>query len=94
MLRYYVDEDQNDWHRYVKLIMFANNSSLYPSTGHSPFYLLHGFESNQPIDLALLPSISDHGVLVLLQTLYKIWNVLPTKMAKTLEAQWEWYNTN
>lgn len=43
--------------------MLAHNSGSHASTGYSPFYLLHGFKHNQPIDLALLPNNSGHNVL-------------------------------
>lgn len=34
----------------------------YAATGFSSFYLLHGFESNQPIDLALIPMVPDYDI--------------------------------
>lgn len=56
MLQCYVNEDQMDWHKYVKLVTFKYNSSKYTLTWFLPFYLLHGFETNQLIDLTLLPT--------------------------------------
>lgn len=72
MLRCYTDEDQKDRNRYVKLVMFAYNSATHASTCYSPFYLLHGFESNQPEDLALLPTVSDQVVLAALKVIHKV----------------------
>lgn len=47
MLSCYVNEDQKDRNKYVKLIMFVYNASTHASTVYSQFYLLHGFEPNQ-----------------------------------------------
>lgn len=63
MLCCYVNKHQSGRHKYVKLITLAYNLVKQVSTGFSPFYLLHGFEPNQSIDLAILPNITDQDTL-------------------------------
>ena len=59
MMSQYVSEDHKDWDRYLPHLVFAYNSSVHSTTGYTPFYLLHGFEPELPLDAALnLPSDS------------------------------------
>lgn len=39
----YVNENQSDWYKYVKLVTLVYNSGLHASTGRSPLYLLHSW---------------------------------------------------
>ena len=39
------------WDRHVKLACFAYNTSVHASTGYTPFYLMHGYDSRLPVDI-------------------------------------------
>lgn len=72
MLRCYVNDNQIGFYKYVKLVITAYNSGKPASTRHSPFYLLHEFESNQHIDLAIICNITDHDILTALKAIHKV----------------------
>jgi hypothetical protein len=48
MLRAYVGPRQDDWDKHLSLLEFAYNNSANPSTGHTPFYLNHGYHPRLP----------------------------------------------
>jgi transposase InsO family protein len=52
VLRCYVAAHQKDWENYLGMITFAYNSSVHPSTGNTPFYLIYGYQPKTPLDLA------------------------------------------
>lgn len=82
MLKCYVNENHSDWSKYVDLVTFTYNTAVQASLGYSPFYLLHGFEATQPIDLAILPKNPDHDVLSAIEELHKIRKRIPEIMKK------------
>lgn len=51
VLRNYVAENQKDWCEYTHSIAFCLNSSAAYSTGHSPYFLLHGREPVLPSEI-------------------------------------------
>lgn len=55
-------------------------------------FLLHGFKSNQPIDLALLSPDPDTNFLAALTTIHNIKTDLPRSMLAKQESQWHVYN--
>ena len=42
-LRFWVDEQQDNWHSYLPLAEFAHNNWPSEMTGESPFFVLYGF---------------------------------------------------
>ena len=52
-------DNPSDWERSVRAVCFAYNTSLQPSTGFSPYYLMYGREARLPVDLQFGTSISD-----------------------------------
>jgi hypothetical protein len=48
MLRMFVEDDQEGWHRWLPMVEFAINSSFNASTGHTPFYLNYGKNPKPP----------------------------------------------
>ena len=62
MLRSYTDDYKTNWPELLPAVTFAYNTSKHSSTGQSPFFLNHGFEACQPVDIELglpLPENND-----------------------------------
>ena len=53
MLRHYTNFNMNNWVNLLPAVLFAYNSAKNASTGHSPFYLTHGFEPKSARDLCI-----------------------------------------
>ena len=54
-----VNNDWTNWHQYLPQIVFGLRSRTSQSTGHSPFYLLYGFEPRTPCDPpAIVPLVT------------------------------------
>jgi hypothetical protein len=50
-------EHADNWDELLPFVSMAINSTVHESTGYSPFFLIHGMEMQQPIDLVVpLPS--------------------------------------
>lgn len=45
-----VEENQNEWEKYLDPVLFAYRTSKQASTKYSPFFLLYGREPRLPID--------------------------------------------
>lgn len=52
ILRHYVSPLQDDWDEHLDLAEFAINSSVNPTTGYTPFYLMYGHHPATALDLA------------------------------------------
>jgi hypothetical protein len=53
MLSSFVGTRQNDWDKYIPLIMMAYRSSVHETTGVTPCRMMFGHEINLPVDLVL-----------------------------------------
>ncbi|RWS20228.1 pol polyprotein-like protein [Leptotrombidium deliense] len=53
MIAHYVNDNHTDWDRFLAHLVFAYNTSIHETTGYSPFFLLHGYEADLSIDVAL-----------------------------------------
>ncbi|KAK6177716.1 hypothetical protein SNE40_015762 [Patella caerulea] len=51
MLSAFVNENQNDWDKYLPMIMMAYRSSIHESTGVTPNKMMYGREITLPVDL-------------------------------------------
>ena len=51
MIRAYCDENQDNWDLGVTQLYFAYNSSVYETTGLTPFEVMFGRDQITPIDL-------------------------------------------
>lgn len=51
MLRTLNTHQKDRWKDHIKHLMFAYNSTIHKSTGHTPFFLMFGRHSRMPIDL-------------------------------------------
>ena len=60
MLRCFVNYRQNNWSDLLPTAEFAYNSAKNSTTGHSPFYVIHGYEPKSALDL-LLPDVDDEN---------------------------------
>ena len=92
MLKFYVNESHSDWAKYVNMVTFVHNTSVNSSTGYTPFFLVHGFEATQPIDLAILPRLPDHDVLKAISALHEIRTKLPEVYKTAQEKQKRYYD--
>ena len=50
-LRKMVNEDQNDWDKYIDSVLFAYRTSKQDSSKYTPFYLMYGRQATLPIDI-------------------------------------------
>ena len=53
MLSHYVNEDHNDWDKWIPYCQIAYNSAIHFSSEFSPFYLMYDRECTLPIDTLL-----------------------------------------
>lgn len=51
MVSKYIDSQGLDWDESTRSYAMAYNSSLHETTGHTPFYMIHGFEPRLPLDV-------------------------------------------
>ena len=51
MMSKYIKSDGADWDEKVQPCTFAYNSSVHTATGHTPFFMIHGFEPCAPLDI-------------------------------------------
>ena len=56
MCSQYVNRHQTDWDEHIPYLLFAYNTSVHPTTKHTPFYLTYGRDPILPIDIALRTS--------------------------------------
>ena len=58
MLRGFVSKHQVDWDTYLPYVMYAYRTSVQESTKETPFFLMFGRPSREPLDLHLRPEES------------------------------------
>lgn len=92
MLKFYVGKSHSEWAKYVHMVTFVYNTSVQETTNFTPFYLLHGFEATQSIDLALLPKIPDQDVLKSIEELQSIWKRIHEIFKKAQDNQKRHYD--
>ena len=51
ILRCYVSDTQKDWDVYLPQLLLTYRSSVYSSTGYTPFFLMYGYEIPLPVDI-------------------------------------------
>jgi len=93
-LKFYVNENHSDWAKHLDMIAFTYNATTQTSTGYSPFYLLHGFEPIQPIDVAILPKNPDFDILQSIKDLHTLRKRIPEIFKKAQERQKSEYDKN
>ena len=50
-----VNEEQNDWDKYIESVLFAYRTSKQDSSKYTPFYLMYGRQATLPIDIKMDP---------------------------------------
>eukprot|EP00111_Clytia_hemisphaerica_P012925 TCONS_00037964-protein len=78
-LAQYTDKHQDDWDKYLPMVLFAYRTSINASRKFTPFMLNYGYEANLPINTQLQNNDSDFWGL----PTYLIW------LKKTLSEFWE-----
>ena len=61
LIRTYLDQHHNDWDQYIPLLTSAYRSTVHPSTGFTPNYLMLGRETTMPVDLVFPRPVQDVG---------------------------------
>ena len=51
MLASTVEEDLSNWEQHLRKVCMAYNTSVQPSTGYTPFYLMFGRLARLPVDI-------------------------------------------
>ena len=51
MLSVVVDEHPQTWESHLKAVCMAYSTSIQPTTGYSPFFLMFGRKARLPIDI-------------------------------------------
>lgn len=57
-LKHYINDKQTDWDEFVPFAMFAYNSHVHKSTGHTPYEVLFGFKPYLPNSITQEPQFS------------------------------------
>jgi transposase InsO family protein len=73
LLRAYCSQEQKQWDKFLKPICFAYNQATQVSTGHSPFYLTHGYHPLCPATLHLGTATNEaaHSMATMVQAAIK-----------------------
>ena len=61
----YAEENGRDWPVGVADFAYAHNTTVHAVTGHTPFFLMHGWEARMPYDLLLESRRPDEPVSVI-----------------------------
>ena len=77
------EEVQNDWDKWLPSILFAYRTSIHPAAKDTPFYLLHGFDATQPIEIEYGPEKKFIGDV----EVYKLQNTRRTQLARKAAIQ-------
>ena len=94
VLRCYVSDQGDDWHKHLRAAEFAINNSVQASTGFTPFYLNYGRNPRMPFDHELnvydaVPEAARRG-----QLLYENLSKARLAIEKAQKRQTEYYNRN
>jgi len=76
-LTHYVNNNQNTWAFYYKLVVFAYNTYPHSRLGYSPYFLMFGTEATQPLDNKICPTETDFDRLESITQLQKIRELIP-----------------
>jgi hypothetical protein len=94
-LKHYMSENkQSRWSFYLPFIIFSYNSSIQTTTNFSPFFLMHGFEANLPIDNKLIPENLSYNIKKSLEDLHNIRSKLPNIISSAQIKQKVYHDKN
>ena len=100
MLRTAASENPFEWEDHLRPLCMACNSSVHPTTGYTPFYLMFGHNTRMPIDLMYgscpievnQPSNANEFVAKLQDRLQKAYTRVRDTMGRQLDRQKELYD--
>ena len=98
MLATAVGDHPFEWEQHLRRLCLAYNTSLHPTTGHSPFYLMFGRQAHMPVDIALgtaaaPPTTIPEYVANLRSSLQSAYSYVRNCMGHQLEKQKAQYDT-
>lgn len=89
VMRTVVDEQQDDWDRYLPLVEMALNSAVQASTGMSPYKMVYGREMVLPVDRKLETRVTTENPAVeeLGKRMEEIWKKATDEIEKAKKRQ-------
>lgn len=99
MLAAAVDDNPFEWESHLRRLCFAYNTSVYHTTGYSPFSLMFGRRARMPVEIALgtaatSPTTTVPDYVVKLQTsLETAYSYVRERMGHRMEQQKKQYDT-
>ena len=82
-----------DWDVHLPYLLFAYWSTMQPSTGESPLFLLYGRDPQPPTDIALSPPVVRHTMdldgykSIMLMTMSSAWKLAQENLQKAQKKQ-------
>jgi RNase H-like domain found in reverse transcriptase/Integrase zinc binding domain/Integrase core domain len=94
ILSMYINENHNNWSKYVKLIQFAINTVVNESTKMTPHYLVFGVEPLMPIDVDFDLPFEHKTNLEWIQNLHRARETCKSNLNRMREQMSKRYNRN
>eukprot|EP01135_Chromosphaera_perkinsii_P007782 Nk52_evm1s995 gene=Nk52_evmTU1s995 len=91
MLRHYANYEMNNWSTLLPAVLFAYNSAKNASSGHSPFFLTHGYEPKSARDL-VIPEVQVPAAAVYLEQLKSAQRIATDLLAEAQQRQEHYVN--
>ena len=97
MLSTLIGEYHDTWEEHIRSVCMAYNTSIQPTTGYSPFFLMFGRQARLPIDIAygtqqVTPTGKHQYVCDLRKSLHRAYEDVRKNFNLKLSRQKEFYN--
>lgn len=88
----YMSENHSNWSYLLPFVTFSINTTPHSRLKYAPFYLLHGYMPNLPIDNKILPEISSLNIVKSMEALQKVRNDIPRLITSIQEKDKYYYD--